>query len=283
VKYGITREEAEWIKCHLMTGTRTNSVTVVEILDKNAADSPQFRPLVETTAGNFKIREVPADKGYLSADNLELVAALGSTAYIPFKVNCLEGSEGSAWAKMSWQFVVNRDAFLRHCHARSNVESTISAIKRKFGDSVRSKGDVAQKNEVLCKILAHKVCCCIAALYELGIDPAFGEKREAPRAVLPFPRSVCERNLPCASATAPARRSARVWCTGWPAGYNAVALRCAASGAGSSASARPVAGPRRVAWSTWHVSGRRRAGASSGSCFRSVIALGVGRLSKTAE
>ena len=47
-------------------------------------------------------------------------------------------------------------------------------IKRKFGDSVRSKGDVAMKNEVLCKILAHNVCVCIAEWYELGITPDFG-------------------------------------------------------------------------------------------------------------
>ena len=30
------------------------------------------------------------------------------------------------------------------------------------------------KNEVLCKILAHNLCCCISAWYELGIEPTFG-------------------------------------------------------------------------------------------------------------
>jgi hypothetical protein len=74
-------------------------------------------------------------------------------------------------------------------HARSNVESTFSMIKRKFGDSVRSKGDTAQKNEVLCKVLAHNVCCVIAAWYELGIEPDFGAgctlNEEAAR-LLPF-------------------------------------------------------------------------------------------------
>jgi hypothetical protein len=62
-------------------------------------------------------------------------------------------------------------------HARSNVESTISAIKRKFGDSVRSKGDVAMKNECLCKVLAHNVCVCIAEWYALGIEPVFTAER----------------------------------------------------------------------------------------------------------
>ena len=51
------------------------------------------------------------------------------------------------YAKMFHFFSLNRDEFLRHYHKRSNVESTFSMIKAKFGDSVRSKTDVAMKNE----------------------------------------------------------------------------------------------------------------------------------------
>ena len=46
-------------------------------------------------------------------------------------------------------------------------------MKRKFGDYVRSKTDVAMKNEVLCKFLAHNICCLISAIYELGLQPVF--------------------------------------------------------------------------------------------------------------
>lgn len=67
--------------------------------------------------------------------------------------------------------------------------SSGSAIKRKFGDSVRSKSDVAMKNEVLCKVLAHNICVCIAEWYTLGIEPIFStsEPEEEP-AVLAFVR-----------------------------------------------------------------------------------------------
>jgi hypothetical protein len=60
---------------------------------------------------------------------------------------------------------------LQHYHRRSNVESTIMMVKSKFGDSVRSKSEVAAKNEVLCKVLCHNICCLISAMYELGIVP----------------------------------------------------------------------------------------------------------------
>jgi transposase len=180
VKYGITREEAEWVKVHLMSGTKTGIVTAVEILDKDAADCPQFKPLVEkTVAAGFTLKEVPADKAYLSNDNLELVDGLGGVAYIPFKVNSTSGTPGSLWEKMFLMFLMKRDEFLKRYHLRSNVESTFSAVKRKFGDSVRSKGDTAMVNEVLCKLLCHNLCVCIAAWYELGIEPEFDASKPA--------------------------------------------------------------------------------------------------------
>jgi transposase len=69
---------------------------------------------------------------------------------------------------------LHRDEFLPHYHKRSNVESTFMAIKAKFGDAVRSKGPIAQVNEVLCKVLGHNLCCLIQSMYELGIQPASG-------------------------------------------------------------------------------------------------------------
>ena len=47
-------------------------------------------------------------------------------------------------------------------------------IKAKFGDLVRSKLDIAMKNEALCKILCHNICCLISAFYELKIEANFG-------------------------------------------------------------------------------------------------------------
>jgi len=48
-----------------------------------------------------------------------------------------------------------------------------SMMKRKFGDSVRSKNDVAMTNEVLCRILCHHLVVLIHEMHELGIDPVF--------------------------------------------------------------------------------------------------------------
>jgi transposase len=192
-KYGVERSGHDWVKVHLMTGVKTNVVTAVEIGDRNAGDCPQFKPLLEATARNFAIHEVSADKAYLSGENLELVESLGATAFIPFKSNSLPGEAGSVWEKMYLYFNLRREEFLDHYHRRSNVESTFSMIKAKFGDSVRSRTDVAMVNESLCKILCHNICCLIQAQCELGIEPDFWKDEpdsDEPPMVLPMKRFV---------------------------------------------------------------------------------------------
>jgi transposase len=98
---------------------------------------------------------------------------MGGTAFIPFKSNSGPGEAGTVWEKMYHFFSLNRQEYLAHYHKRSNAESTFSMIKAKFRDHVRSKADVAMKNEVLCKVLCHNICCVIQAQCELGIEAAF--------------------------------------------------------------------------------------------------------------
>jgi transposase len=122
-------------------------------------------------------------------NNFNAVDAVGGTLYAAFKSNAT-GSVGGLFAKMFHLFSLNREDYLAHYHKRSNVESTFSAVKRKFGEMVSSKTDTAQKNEVLCKFVCQNICCLIHAMYELGVIlPGWDkepEESDAP-AVLKFP------------------------------------------------------------------------------------------------
>ncbi len=182
-KYGITRNRCVWVKVHLACGVKTNIVTAVRILDKDSGDCPQFVPLVKETRRRFEIGEVSADKAYASLENFEEIAACGAAAFIPFKSNAT-GAVGGQFERAFHFFQFQREEFLRHYHKRSNVESTFSAIKRKFGDSVRSKSDTGMINESLCKILCHNLTCLIQEQETLGIVPVFW-KDEAEPAVRP--------------------------------------------------------------------------------------------------
>ena len=117
-------------------------------------------------------REVIADKAYASLENFETVAECGGTAYIPFKAGTT-GAVGGLFQKMFHYFQFKQEEYMKHYHLRSNVESTFSAVKRKFGDSLRSRTDTAMTNEVLCKFLCHNLCVLIQEEQELGIDPIF--------------------------------------------------------------------------------------------------------------
>jgi len=168
-------DKKDWLKCHLICGVITNIVTSVEITEGSAADSPQFKPLVESTAKDFRIEQVSADKAYLSAKNLRVVDKIGGVAFIPFKSNSSPNhvTKDSLWRNMYYFYQMNRAKFKGFYHKRSNVETTFSMIKGKFGERLRSKTEKAQINELLCKILCHNICCVIQSMYELGIEADF--------------------------------------------------------------------------------------------------------------
>jgi Transposase DDE domain len=190
-KYGVTRQRCVWVKTHIACGVKTNVVTAVRILDKDAPDSPQFVPLVRETKRHFEIAEVSADKAYVGVENFEEVAGFGGQAFIAFKSNNT-GAAGGIFEKAFHYFTFKQDEYMAHYHKRSNVESTFSAIKRKFGDSVMSRSDPGMVNEVLCKILCHNLTCLIQEQETLGIVPVFwkDEPQEAsgPAEILPMVR-----------------------------------------------------------------------------------------------
>jgi transposase len=170
-------EKHQWVKVHLMCGVKTNIVTSVEVTDSHGADSPQFKGLVKTTARNFAMSQVSADKAYLSSDNLQTVVDNNAMPFIPFKANSVTSKNHSAiWKRMFHWYSFNQVHFMASYHKRSNVETTFSMIKAKFGDRLRSKTQTAQINEALCKVLAHNLCCLIQSIYELGIEPTFWEE-----------------------------------------------------------------------------------------------------------
>ncbi len=171
-KYGKEKTQNVWLKAHLMTGVKTHIVTSAEITGKDANDSPMLPGLVKDTAQRFIISEVSADKGYSSADNHDAIASVGGTPFIAFKNNAT-GEKGGLFQQMYYFYAYKRDEFLSHYHKRSNSETVFHMIKAKFSTRLRSKGDTAQINEALCKVLCHNLCVLIQSMFEFGIVPTF--------------------------------------------------------------------------------------------------------------
>jgi len=166
-----TAKTHNWLKVHICTGVKTNIIADVVITDEHGADSPQFKRLVQRTAENFQVKKVVADAAYSSSLNHEIVDRLGATAYIPFKKNATgESKDSKLWTHAFHYFQLRREEFLEQYHKRSNAETTFSAIKAKFGETIKSKNRTAQVNEMLCKIIAYNITVLIHSMYDFGIS-----------------------------------------------------------------------------------------------------------------
>ena len=174
VKYGKNESWHDWVKMHLVCGVKTHIVTGVEITTATKHESPLYKGLLDQTAkAGFTMREVSADKGYISQKNLQATVDMGAAPFIPFRSNVQPDRGTDLWSKMFFYYNYKRDEFYQHYHKRSNVETTFSMIKAKFGERLRSRTETAQVNEALAKVLAHNLCVIIQSMYELNITPEF--------------------------------------------------------------------------------------------------------------
>lgn len=177
-KYGKEMSQQNWLKAHITIGNKTNVVTGVEITDSHSHDNNHFVSLLEHTAKNFNVSEIAADKGYLDKKNFVAAEELGIEPYIMFKKNTL-GKGPAILQRLFHMYMMENEKFNAHYHQRSNVETTFSMIKKKFGPALRSKSEVSQVNELLCKILAHNICCLVSSIFELNVEIDFLTQRQA--------------------------------------------------------------------------------------------------------
>jgi transposase len=168
-KYGKDKERHDFLKLHALVGTKTNVVAAAVVTDRRGGDSPQFIPLLQAGAEAFQIGEISADKAYLGRANLNAAEAIGAAAFIPMKANTYDDPKSPAWSKLFHLYSYRIDEFLPHYHRRSNAETTFSAMKRLFGDTLMSKNDEAQVNELLLKTLAYNITCVVHSIFELGV------------------------------------------------------------------------------------------------------------------
>ena len=90
--------------------------------------------------------------------------------FIPFKKHANNRAERCPiWKAMYRHFHEQREEFMSHYHKRSNVESVFSMMKRKQGTHLKSRNEIAQTNEILCKALVHNICVLIQEIFESGI------------------------------------------------------------------------------------------------------------------
>lgn len=175
----------DWLKIHIAVGTKSQIVTAIKVTDGHSSDSPQFPALLKKTAEHFQVKAVCADKGYSSRENFQTAWDIGALPLIPFKSNTSTRKLGQgAWRKMYFAYQADPERFMKLYHQRSIVESSFSALKRKFQGKLLHKSETGRVNEALAKVLCYNICVLIHEAKKNGVELSF-KSADAPAQQLP--------------------------------------------------------------------------------------------------
>ncbi len=169
------KHRKEYSKLHVVSGVKSNVICSAIITKGTAHESPYLKPLLDDSCKIFNMKEVSCDRGYLSRDNVKAVSSVGAVPYIMGKKNVNVATKGkiSSWNAMLRLWKYHQQYFAEHYHKRSNVESTFGALKRKYGDFVRSKKPESQESEILAKIVCFNASVLAEALLSYDLKGSF--------------------------------------------------------------------------------------------------------------
>lgn len=160
------------INVHITTGCELHPVVAIDVLAEKGQDNIIFRRHIKKIAKEFTINISSGDAVYLSRENCTAVEEAGGKPRFHLKKGLTKRPKGHpAWKHLLVYAEENPDKYDSEYHTRSNVECTNSAKKRKFGDTVHCKNDVAKEQESHLTWCAYNFTVLSRAYYELEIEP----------------------------------------------------------------------------------------------------------------
>lgn len=135
-----------WIKVHMAVEVGSGSIVGIQVTDESAKDAPYLPGLVEQASRLLpgRIDKVLADGGYDTYDNFDFLVQRGIEPVIKVRKDASTRCRGHSFARP--MTVRERNALgeeewkRRHGYnMRWKTETTFSAVKRRIGESVRSR------------------------------------------------------------------------------------------------------------------------------------------------
>ena len=143
------------VKLHLAIDPNRNAVLNFKITPFNRGDSPQLAFLLK---GIKHFTKLFADSAYLSRKNCELVAEKNGKPFIKIKSNTTKKPKGSqAWKDMVRFAIEEPELFDKIYHLRSLVESVNSAIKRRYGSTIKATKRRTKNNTLALRVIAYNI------------------------------------------------------------------------------------------------------------------------------
>ena len=185
---GDDRPDADWMRCHVITGVETNVVMAVEfagVYGDGTADVNFLKPLVTEARKTFPLAFLLADKGYVGEDYVRwLWHECHMRAYIPVKKNILK-RERTEFFDPVVEDIIMFDEHPKEVHEvyrlRSKIEGFFSVLKRIASDYCWSHGrpregsndlgpSTAWINETLCKFIYMNLRTTVTLQEETGYE-----------------------------------------------------------------------------------------------------------------
>lgn len=160
-KRKISRRECD--KIHIAICSDVHVILNWFITEGKKHDSPFFKRLLAP----FKfLGFVLADAGYLARKNVQYVFDKNGAVFIPFK----KGNTGKSKSYPAWKLLFNLWKKLPMLcksiyNQRPKVEAVFSALKKRYGDKLDSKGARMRRREMAMRFIAYNIRIVICYRY----------------------------------------------------------------------------------------------------------------------
>ena len=151
-----SKKYRDYDKAHYMMGVRSLVIPHTRVTRGTWSDLPEFEPLVRNTIPGSTVKQVLADKGYVSNDNYELVAECGATPYIMPKDNAVYHPHPSNQYQKTVHYATKCPRRFNDVYRfRVKVECGINSKKHNFEEIKRGKTPSSRRNQEMLQDIVH--------------------------------------------------------------------------------------------------------------------------------
>ena len=154
IRHGRAETKRGWIKLHSIIDIATRAILDYHVTDGYAADITSIWPMMDRlTASHQNSNFFCLDSAYLTRLLCDKITNLGWMPRILPKSNTVCKNGGSqAWGDMTRTHRDNMDRFMSEYHQRSIIEAVFGAIKKMYGNHLRSRKLARQKREAAIRV-----------------------------------------------------------------------------------------------------------------------------------
>ena len=156
VRHDQVRLKRGWVKLHSIVDVSTRTVLDYLVTDGYTSDTTGLWPMlgrIEEGAGFFCL-----DSAYLARKICDAISDKGMVPRIRPKSNTVCKNGGSqAWGDMARTHRDELARFMGEYHQRSIIEAVFGAIKKMYGNHLRSRRRARQSREIAIRVICYNI------------------------------------------------------------------------------------------------------------------------------